>query len=198
MKNDRKGKRIAGYILCYGLAAILLAFYLFTLYQGMNPRPSPEYEAFYLNDEVILWPGEDALEIVRGQPVHFDSKTGAQGQGAGHIPAVQSGKYLFPDGWGYEEAVEEYCITSWQATLVFYGEPGQTYHGSISFRAPQPGGEITIFANEEQVAFELFPEEEKTVSFDTPALPEDGRLLLRIVLGGDLATPLEVKELVLE
>ena len=56
---------------------------------------------------------------------------------------------------------------------------------------------MTLFANDEQVAFEQFPEAEQTVVFDTPALPEDGRLVLHIVLGGDLATPLAVKEMVL-
>ena len=196
MKANGKAVTTVRFVLCYCLAAALLGYYLVILYLGMNPKTSQGYRAFYLDREIAVWPGESGIDIVPGQIITFESESGGDGQGAGHIPVKPDPEYIIMDGWQYVDTIG-YCITSWEARLLFYGQPGQTYHGSITFTSPQAGGEVTLFANDEQVAFEQFPEAEQTVVFDTPALPEDGRLVLHIVLGGDLATPLAVKEMVL-
>src|SRR5699024_4415957 len=42
-----KKKEAVSYAVCYVLAAVLLAFYLITLYRGLHPNTSPGYEAYY-------------------------------------------------------------------------------------------------------------------------------------------------------
>lgn len=192
-----KGKlRRAGAITCYGLAVLVLAFYLVTLYRGLHPHTSRGYEEFYSGQELYTWPGSNGIEIQSGQVIHFDSDRGADGQGAGHILRRQGITWREADGWSYVDG-QGYCITGWKAPLLFLGRTGRTYSGHITLAAPQAGGEVTLLANGEQVAFAQFPSEEQTIEFETPALGADGRLLLEIALGGDIATPVAVKELIL-
>ena len=190
-----KIKDKAAYILCYGLAALALVFYLVTLYQGMNPHPCAAYQAFYLDQELYTWPGIDGFNIVKGQMIHFDSKTGGAGQGAGHIMRREDSCWNEPDGWSYAQE-QGYCITGWRSRLLFAGDALSSYHVSMTLSSPQPGGEITIFVNGEEALFAQFPDEEMTFEFDTPVLPEDGRLEMELVLGGDLGTPVCVKEMI--
>lgn len=75
MKMEKK--KIATYVVCYGLAAAMLAFYLCTLYRGLHPHPSGEYRSYYLQQELSVWPGKDGLDIVRGQAIRSDSETAA-------------------------------------------------------------------------------------------------------------------------
>lgn len=190
-----KIKDKAVYVLCYGLAVAALAFYLITLYRGIHPHPSAEYQAYYLEQELYNWPGNEGIMIVEGQSIHFDSETAAAGQGAGHIMRIEEVPWNAPDGWTYVEG-KGYCIVGWRCRLLFYGEASASYHVSMTLATPEPGGEITFFVNGEQVCFSQFPEMEQTIEFDISALPEDGRLEMEIVLGGDMATPVSVKELI--
>lgn len=180
VKENGKAAGIARYVLCYGLAATLLVYYLVILYLGMHPQVDERYRAFYIDRLITVWPGDSSAEIVPGQAFHYEEK----GDGA------------WLKGFTYEEGVG-YGITSWDSSMIFFGEPGRSYQGSITLSAPQPGGEVTLFVNGEQVAFQKFPEAEQTITFETPPLAEDGQLLLRIVLGGGLEVPVRVEEVVL-
>lgn len=183
------------YVLCYGLAAAALTFYLVTLYRGLHPNPSAGYQAYYLEQELYTWPGHEGIRIVEGQDIHFDSETGSAGQGAGHIMRLAGVPWNTPDGWSYVEG-KGYCIVGWRCRLLFEGNASTAYHVSMTLSAPKPGGEVTVFVNQEQVCFSEFPEMEQMIEFDTPPLPEDGRLEMEIVLGGDMETPVSVKELI--
>lgn len=190
-----KKKEAVSYAVCYVLAAVLLAFYLITLYRGLHPNTSPGYEAYYLEQELYTWPGSEGIDIQPGEKIHFDSALGESGQGAGHILRAKDVDWVEADGWSFVENTG-YCITSWRALLLFAGEPGRTYQVSITLASNEAGGEVTFFVNGEQAAFSEFPGTEQTIEFETQPLPEDGRLEMEIVLGGDLATPVSVKELV--
>lgn len=190
-----KLKEKAVYILCYGLAAAALCFYLLTLYRGLHPHPSKGYQDFYMGQELYAWPGSEGIGIVRGEPLRFDSRTGGAGQGAGHIMRKADSPWDEPDGWTYVDG-QGYCITGWRCRLLFSGEASASYHFSMTLASPKPGGEVTVFVNGEQVYFSQFPETEQTIEFDIPALPEDGRLEMEIALGGDMETPVSVKEMI--
>lgn len=194
MKMEKK--KIAVYVVCYGLAAAMLAFYLCTLYRGLHPHPSGEYRSYYLQQELSVWPGKDGLDIVRGQAIRSDSETAAPDQIAGHIlREVDNHNKAVPNGWEYVQD-KGYCITGWSVRLLFTGQPDTSYQGALTLETPEPGGEVTLFVNGEQVAFAEVSGTECTVEFETAVLPKDGRMELEIVLGGDMATPVSVKELI--
>lgn len=195
VRMEMKKKKIAVYVVCYGLAAAMLAFYLCTLYRGLHPHPSAEYQSYYLQQELPVWPGKDGLEIVRGQSIRADSKTAAPDQIAGHLLRAADNQKSTPTGWEYVQD-KGYCITGWSVRLLFTGQPDTSYQGALTLETPEPGGEVTLFVNGEQVAFAEASGTECTVEFETAVLPKDGRMELEIVLGGDMATPVSVKELI--
>ena len=75
----------AGTVLCYLLAALLMAFYLLTLWQGLNPGGSCEYRAFYLDQQLAFWPGRDGLSVQSGQTLDFATDAIGPDSGAGHL-----------------------------------------------------------------------------------------------------------------
>lgn len=183
-------------VICYFLAAAALVFYFVTLYQGVHPRVSAEYQAYYLDQELYTWPGAGGLTIQRGQSIHFDSWQSGDGQGVNHLLRDPTVSWTASIGWDYVEN-EGYQIIDRDAPLLFWGEPGQTYHGSITLQPPETGGSIDILVNGEQLASADLLQEGVTVEFDTPVLPEDGRMILGLVLKGDARAPIAVKELIL-
>lgn len=181
---------------CYFLAAAALFFYLYTLYQGVHPQTGTEYQIYYLDQELYAWPGVGGLSIQRGQTIRFDVQESGDGHGVNHFLRDPSVSWNSPSGWAYVED-EGYQIVSWNAPMLFLGEPGQTYHGSITLQPPETGGSISILVNGELAAKEDLLQAGVTVEFDTPALPDDGRMTLELVLEGDVQTPVPVKELIL-
>lgn len=190
MKNK---KECAVYVICYGLAIAALAFYLVTLYRGMHPNVSEEYQAVYLDQELMYWPGENGLSIPLDKAIHFDEKVPGDGQGAGHLMRAKAGDS--GEGWTYIDD-QYYGIQGWHARLLFQGEPGTSYHATMTLSSPQPGGEAKILVNGEQVAVAELSESEITVEFDTLSLPDTGRLEMEIALGEGVTTPVAVKELI--
>lgn len=183
-------------VICYLLAAAALGFYLVTLYQGMHPRVSAEYQAYYLDQELYAWPGAGGLSIQRGQTIRFDGQQGGDGQGVNHILRDQSASWHAAIGWAYWED-QGYQIIDRHAPLLFVGQPGESYHGSVTLLPPQSGGSAAILVNGEQVVSAALLQEGVTLEFDIPALPEDGRMTLEFVLDGDAHAPVAVKELIL-
>ena len=178
--------------LCLALSAILLCFYLYTLYQGLHPRMSRGYQTFYLGQELVYWPGEEGILVNRGETICFDARTQAPGQIAGHF---------YKSDFGYGEEYEwqyldgRYCIVGWQSDLMFEVERGESYQVSIVFEPSTPAGEISIFANGENVACCVLDNTPKEVLFELPPwLTEDGRLILLFVAGGEVELPLAVRE----
>ena len=183
-------------VVCYILAAAALVFYLHTLYQGTHTQVSPEYQSYYLDQELYTWPGSGGLAIQRGQTIHFDSLAGGDSHGVNHLLQDSSSYRSALIGWTYAEN-QGYQITGWDAPMLFFGEPGQTYHGSITLLPPESGGRVDVLVNGELTAFADLLQDSVTVEFDTPALPDDGRMTLELVLEGDARTPVSVKELIL-
>lgn len=181
------------YVICYGLALIVLAFYLYTLYIGVHPHPSMEYRSYYLEQELIRWPGQNGLEIIPGQEIYFTSEDVGPGLAAGHVMRLEDGG---PAGWSYVEG-QGLCITQQNAKLLFIGQGNSTYHVSMTFAPVESSGEILISVNGEQVVLSALSDTECTVEFDTPALPEDGRLQMEFQLEEGVSTPVGVKGMVI-
>ena len=88
-----------------------------------------------------------------------------------------------------------YCINAWQSDLMFELEPGVDYEAEFVFEPEQPGGEVTFFSGDEKLAFVKLDETPKSVVFPIPAPQETNeRLRLVLVLGGDVETPLPIRE----
>lgn len=187
-------KCIMKYVVCYGLALIALAFYLYTLYIGVHPHPSMEYRSYYLDQELIHWPGLNGLEIIPGQAVDFSSEAVGPGLAAGHVMRLENGG---PAGWSYVEK-QGLCITQQQASLLFRGQSNSTYHVLITFAPVETGGEIVISVNGEQMISSGLSDTECTIEFDTPVLPADGRLQMDFQLGEEVATPVGVRGMTIQ
>lgn len=180
---------------CLMLSGLLLCFYLVTLYQGLHPRMSRGYRTFYLGHQVFYWPGEEGILINRGEVMRFDSRIAAPGQIAGHF---HKSDYDYGEEYEWQYTDHGYCIVGWQSDLIFESEPGESYQGRMVFEPVSTGGEITVFANGEEVAHSVLEPPEQEVVFEIPGrLTESGQLILEFVLGGDCETPLRVREVVL-
>lgn len=180
---------------CLTLSGLLLCFYLFTLYQGLHPRMSRGYRTFYLGHQVFYWPGEEGILIHRGEVMHFDSRTAAPGQIAGHF---HKSDYEYGEEYEWRYTEQGYGIVGWKSDLIFETEPGEGYQCRMVFETTTPGGEISVFANGELVAHSALEPPEQEVVFEIPgSLTESGQLILEFILGGDCETPLMIREVVL-
>lgn len=123
-----------GTILCYLAVACLLAFYLITLWRSLNPHPSLEYQAFYLDQILAFWPGEDGLEVSSGQTLVFSDEIGS-GQGAGHLGRdqwkLENGKWQ-TTGQSAAIYLTGSGDVSLTGTLTLQGEKGQQVLLSVS------------------------------------------------------------------
>ena len=176
MQKGNKAAVVARYVVCYGLAAVLLGYYLVILYLGVHPQVPARYRAFYLDHVLTYYPKPERSDIVPGQAVDLDKAW------------LNNWEWLESTGW---------CITNQNSQMVFCGEPGRAYHVTATFEAPNMNMDITVRANGEQVVYRQFTAAEQSVEFDTPSLPEDGYLILDMTLGGEFDFPVLVKEMIL-
>ena len=122
----------------------------------------------------------------------FDGKTAGKGQIAGHFY-----KSDFDYGEEYEWQYTEhgYCITAWQADLIFGTEQGEAYHGRIVFQPEEPVGEVSVFVNDELVGICSFEKMQTSVEFEiTPEMNGDKNIIVKFILGADASVPLKVQE----
>lgn len=180
---------------CLTLSAILLVFYLVSLYQGLNRKASLGYETFYMEQTLCQWPGAKGLLTGKGDTFRFDSQTAAEGQIAGHIPLSPGNAWrtLEGEGWSYVEGTG-YCITAWKAELIFDVLPGE-YLVTVSVRTDTPGGELTLLLNGEQAASAKLEVGETFLTFPLATSEEPhGRWWLTFILGDETETPFRIQE----
>lgn len=176
------------------VSALLVSFYIVTLIQGLNPHPGNGYRQFYLEEGLYSWAGQNGITVQRGKTLHFDSQTPADDQIVGRFCFSEDFPYDESSEWTYVDGVG-YCINAWQSDLMFELEPGVDYEAEFVFEPEQPGGEVTFFSGDEKLAFVKLDETPKSVVFPIPAPQETNeRLRLVLVLGGDVETPLPIRE----
>lgn len=124
MTNTHRTSAVA----CYLLAAALMVFYLFTLWQGLHPTTSSEYRAFYLEQKLLFWPGKDGLDVAPGQTLDFTTNEIGPEFGAGHLSRDEW--RLADSGWQATSDSASVFLTAsndvvLQARLQLRGEEGQ-------------------------------------------------------------------------
>lgn len=195
----QKRKSVFTSILCFSLSGILLIFYLATLYQALHRNTSDGYETFYIEQILQQWPGSRGTLTAKGDTFHFDSQTAAEGQIVAHFyrdpDDVYSPGHVYkvPEGWEYVEGVG-YCMVGWKADVFFDVEPGE-YEVTVTVYTENPGGELTILANGEQVAFAELGQGETCVTFPlATSEPPSGRWWFTFMLGGETEVPFQIRE----
>lgn len=191
----RQTKKLMEQGVCLALSAILLAFYLVSLYQGLDHKASNGYESYYIERCLLQWPGVDGLLTEKGDSFRFDSYTAAPGQIAGHFPlsADNPWKLLEVEGWVYLEGVG-YCIGGWKTNLIFDILPGE-YTVTVTVYSEAEGGELTLLANGEQVAFAQLEPGTTFLTFPLNTSEEPyGRWWLTFILGENTQTPFQIQE----
>lgn len=80
-KHEHAGKIRWGY---YVISVLLILVYLLILWRGMHPTVSDEYRLYYIEKELIDWPGDGGLMYTLGDELLFGVEIEQPSKSVGH------------------------------------------------------------------------------------------------------------------